>query len=78
MQEIPLCSRGRTTSKRRWRIVDPLLKAGTPVHEYEPGSGDRRGGGKHLAPGGWQDPASTRRSHRPPKARPWRKCDEHG
>ena len=24
-----------------WRIVDPVLKAGTPVHEYEPGPGDR-------------------------------------
>jgi len=22
-----------------WRIVDPALKAGTPVYEYEPGSG---------------------------------------
>ena len=26
-----------------WRIVDPVLKAGTPVYEYEPGSPCRRG-----------------------------------
>ena len=24
-----------------WRIVDPVLKAGTPVYEYEQGPGDR-------------------------------------
>ena len=24
-----------------WRIVDPVLKAGTPVYEYEPVPGDR-------------------------------------
>ena len=27
-----------------WRIVDPVLKAGTPVYEYEPGTwGPERG-----------------------------------
>jgi glucose-6-phosphate 1-dehydrogenase len=25
-----------------WRIVDPALKAGTPVHEYEPKTWDRK------------------------------------
>ena len=34
-----------------WRIVDPVLKAGTPVHEYEPKTwGPAEGGARH-APG---------------------------
>ena len=37
-----------------WRVVDPVLKAGTEVHEYEPGTW---GPGEVLAPdGGWDDP----------------------
>ena len=24
--------------EEQWRIVDPVLKAATPVHEYEPGT----------------------------------------
>jgi glucose-6-phosphate 1-dehydrogenase len=40
-----------------WRIVDPVLKAGTPVYEYEPGTW---GPGEVLPrvspPGGWHDP----------------------
>jgi len=41
-----------------WRIVDPLLKAGTPVHEYEPGSwGPGEVAASISPPGGWQDPA---------------------
>ncbi len=37
-----------------WRIVDPILKATTPVHEYEPGTW---GPSNLLAPeGGWDDP----------------------
>jgi len=40
-----------------WRIVDPILKAGTPVHEYEantwgPGEVDR----KVVPAGGWHNP----------------------
>jgi glucose-6-phosphate 1-dehydrogenase len=39
-----------------WRIVDPVLKAGTPVFEYEP----KTWGPKELEgltpPGGWHDP----------------------
>jgi glucose-6-phosphate 1-dehydrogenase len=39
-----------------WRIVDPVVRAGTPLYEYEPGTW----GPKELAsvtpPGGWHDP----------------------
>jgi glucose-6-phosphate 1-dehydrogenase len=41
-----------------WRIVDPVLKAGTPVSEYEPGSWGPREVEQRLAPiGGWLNPA---------------------
>src|SRR6266550_2351825 len=40
-----------------WRIVDPLLKDGTPVHEYEPGTwGPKEVGSIISPPGGWQNP----------------------
>ncbi len=40
-----------------WRIVDPVLKAGTPVYEYEPGTwGPRQAGDSVSPPGGWQNP----------------------
>ena len=40
-----------------WRIVDPVLKAGTPVHEYEPGTwGPKEGDSRVSPPGGWQNP----------------------
>ncbi|HET9375507.1 MAG TPA: glucose-6-phosphate dehydrogenase [Chthoniobacterales bacterium] len=40
-----------------WRIVDPVLKAGTPVHEYEPNTwGPSEAGEKVAPPGGWQNP----------------------
>ena len=40
-----------------WRIVDPVLKAGTPVHEYEPGTwGPKDADARILPPGGWQNP----------------------
>ncbi len=40
-----------------WRIVDPLLKAGTPVHEYEPGTwGPKEVDSRVSPPGGWHDP----------------------
>jgi glucose-6-phosphate 1-dehydrogenase len=43
-----------------WRIVDPVLQAGTPVYDYEPGTW----GPKHVEesvtpPGGWQNPVMT-------------------
>jgi glucose-6-phosphate 1-dehydrogenase len=40
-----------------WRIVDPVLKAGTPVHEYEPGTwGPKEVEARVAPPDGWQDP----------------------
>ncbi len=40
-----------------WRIVDPVLKAGTPVHEYEPGTwGPSEAYRGITPPGGWQEP----------------------
>ena len=44
-----------------WRIVDPVLKAGTPVYEYEPAPGDRRRSTSRVSPpGGWQNPGERR------------------
>ncbi len=43
-----------------WRIVDPVLKAGTPVFEYDPSSwGPKEVDSKVLPPGGWQNPVVT-------------------
>jgi glucose-6-phosphate 1-dehydrogenase len=40
-----------------WRIVDPVLKAGTPVYEYEPGTwGPKEVDQRATPPGGWLDP----------------------
>jgi glucose-6-phosphate 1-dehydrogenase len=40
-----------------WRIVDPVLKAGTPIHEYEPKTwGPAEALRNVTPPGGWQDP----------------------
>ena len=40
-----------------WRIVDPVLKAGTPVYEYEPGTwGPNEVDSNVTPPGGWQNP----------------------
>jgi glucose-6-phosphate 1-dehydrogenase len=40
-----------------WRIVDPVLKAGTAVHEYEPRSWGPSQAYQQLSPpGGWHDP----------------------
>jgi glucose-6-phosphate 1-dehydrogenase len=40
-----------------WRIVDPVLKAGTPVYDYEPGSWGPREVNQRVAPvGGWHNP----------------------
>jgi len=44
-----------------WRIVDPALKAGTPVYEYEPGTwGPREVDQNVTPPGGWQSPVVTK------------------
>jgi glucose-6-phosphate 1-dehydrogenase len=43
-----------------WRIVDPVLKASTPVHEYEPNTwGPNEVDRKLVPPGGWQNPIVT-------------------
>ena len=44
-----------------WRIVDPVLKAGTPVYEYEPGAWGPGDLDSTISPrGGWQNPAGGR------------------
>jgi glucose-6-phosphate 1-dehydrogenase len=43
-----------------WRIVDPVLKKGTPVYEYEPGSWGPSEVNESVSPaGGWQNPTVT-------------------
>jgi glucose-6-phosphate 1-dehydrogenase len=43
-----------------WRIVDPVLKATTPVHEYEPNTwGPAEVDRQVVPPGGWQNPTVT-------------------
>lgn len=39
-----------------WRIVDPILKASTPVYEYEPGTWGPKEADQLCPPGGWQNP----------------------
>lgn len=40
-----------------WRIVDPVLAAGTPIHEYAPNSWGPSAAGPHVTPqGGWHNP----------------------
>jgi glucose-6-phosphate 1-dehydrogenase len=40
-----------------WRIVDPALKTGTPVYEYEPGTWGPKEVDQSVTPsGGWQNP----------------------
>ena len=43
-----------------WRIVDPVLKANTPVYEYEPGTWGPAETEERVAPAdGWHNPAGT-------------------
>jgi glucose-6-phosphate 1-dehydrogenase len=42
-----------------WRIVDPVLKAGTPAFEYEPGSWGPEAANSIAPPGGWFNPKPT-------------------
>ncbi|HAB16100.1 MAG TPA: glucose-6-phosphate dehydrogenase, partial [Verrucomicrobiales bacterium] len=39
-----------------WRIVDPVLKGGTPVFEYEPKTWGPKEAAQLTPPGGWDDP----------------------
>jgi glucose-6-phosphate 1-dehydrogenase len=44
-----------------WRIVDPILKAGTPVYKYEPNSWGPREVEERVSPvGGWHNPIVNR------------------
>jgi glucose-6-phosphate 1-dehydrogenase len=46
--------------EQAWRIVDPVLAAGTPVYEYEPKSWGPREVDQKVSPvGGWDDPSVT-------------------
>lgn len=42
-----------------WRIVDPVLKAGTPVYEYDPNTWGPKEVAQVTPPGGWQNPVVT-------------------
>ncbi len=43
-----------------WRIVDPVLKAGTPVFEYDPKTWGPSEVEQRVTPsGGWQSPILT-------------------
>ncbi|PYV39228.1 MAG: glucose-6-phosphate dehydrogenase [Acidobacteria bacterium] len=43
-----------------WRIVDPVLKASTPIHEYEKGAWGPREVEQRVSPaGGWHNPTAT-------------------
>ncbi|OAI54811.1 glucose-6-phosphate dehydrogenase [Planctomycetaceae bacterium SCGC AG-212-F19] len=42
-----------------WRIVDPVLKAGTPVHEYEPNTWGPSQTAQLAPPGGWLNPVGS-------------------
>lgn len=43
-----------------WRIVDPVLKQGTPIHEYEPNTWGPSQVIQNLSPpGGWHNPIVT-------------------
>ncbi|HEY6292244.1 MAG TPA: glucose-6-phosphate dehydrogenase [Terriglobia bacterium] len=43
-----------------WRIVDPALKAGTPVYEYDPGTwGPAEVDQKVMPAGGWHNPSGS-------------------
>ena len=43
-----------------WRIVDPVIKQNTPVHEYDPNTWGPREVDQHVSIlGGWQNPVMT-------------------
>ena len=44
-----------------WRIVDPVLKAGTPVYEYEKNTWGPGESAKVAPPKGWHNPAASDR-----------------
>ncbi len=42
-----------------WRIVDPALKAGTPVHKYDSQTWGPDSAHGLIPPGGWRNPAAN-------------------
>ena len=43
-----------------WRIVDPVLKADTPIYPYDPDPGGRAQVNGSMPPrGGWRDPTPS-------------------
>jgi glucose-6-phosphate 1-dehydrogenase len=53
-----------------WRIVDPVLRADTPVFEYEPGTWGPSETSQLKAPrGGWHDPVLTPETSQTPEVR---------
>jgi glucose-6-phosphate 1-dehydrogenase len=50
-----------------WRIVDPVLQAGTALYEYDPGTWGPKEVASVTPPGGWHDPIVVR-SNRPQAA----------
>src|SRR5437667_8038571 len=42
-----------------WRIVDPVLEAGTPLHEYDPGTWGPAQAESLAPPGGWSNSVVT-------------------
>lgn len=54
-------------AEEAWRIVDPILKAGTPVYEYKRNTWGPTEVDKIVSPdGGWQHPAATDKSDEEP------------
>jgi glucose-6-phosphate 1-dehydrogenase len=48
--------------EQAWRIVDPILKADTPVYEYEKGTwGPSQADQIVTPPGGWENPTAADR-----------------
>ncbi len=48
-----------------WRIVDPVLKSGSPIYEYEPGTwGPKEVDARVSPPGGWHNPTLNRHEDR--------------
>jgi glucose-6-phosphate 1-dehydrogenase len=46
-------------AEEAWRIVDPVLKAATPVYAYEPGTWGPKEAERIAPEGGWNDPVVT-------------------
>jgi glucose-6-phosphate 1-dehydrogenase len=42
-----------------WRIIDPILKASTPIYEYDKGAWGPNEAQKNSPPGGWHNPSAA-------------------